>query len=111
MVLEVDLYDLVGQPEHDCVSCPHPLLDIYDLLSGSGWLICWALLTFLLLLIFTRLRAISLLTALQIRSEMLEQSDLLVQLLRVIFESVTLAHVLLVAGTSLKVVEVMATWV
>ena len=111
MILKIDLYNLIEQPKHDCMSCPHPLLNIYNLLSDSEWLIYKTLLTFLLLLIFTRLRAISLLTALQIRSEMLEQSDLLVQLLRVVFESVTLAHVLLVAGTSLEIVEVMATWV
>ena len=109
MVLEVDLYNLVGQPEHDCVSCPHPLLDIDDLLSGSGRLIGWSLLIVFFLFVLSTLSSLSLLTAFQIRSEMLEKSNLLVQLFRVVFEGVTLAHVLLVTGTTFEVVEVMTS--
>ena len=83
MILEIHLHDLVRQPEHDGVLGPHPLLDV-DLVSSRSFRNSINV----LFLSLGRVRF-------QVRSEMLEESDLLVQLFRVLLKSVDAKNVLL----------------
>ena len=93
MVLEVHLNDLVAQTEHDRMLGLQPLFHV-----------SWILFTGLQ----GGIRRIWLLTGiLQIRSEMLQQSDLLLQLLGKVCERMSLHDILLllVDKLSLEVVE------
>lgn len=103
VILEVNLHDLVAQTEHDGMLGPHPLLHV----NRSWWilklvgLVEEVPLNELLLL----LRIVILL---EVTLEVLEQSDLLLQLLWEVGEAVLRHHVLLLIscdGFPLVVVE------
>ena len=88
MVLEVDLDDLVGESEHNGMSCSHPFLHIDDVLDFS-----------LLVGIFSVLfeKVFGLVVALKIAPEVLKKSDFLLQFFGVLGESVLFSEVLAVA--------------
>ena len=75
MILEIDLDYLVGQPEHNCVTCPHPFLDIDNIHYATGLLldILWNLLV-----------RLGLLGAFEIAPKMLQKSDFLLQVFGVV---------------------------
>ncbi len=63
MVLEIDLNYFVREAEHDSMACPHPLLDVHDILDLA--------LRQLIGVDLCRLVGLWLLTALEVTSEML----------------------------------------
>lgn len=103
MILEVYLNDLIAQPKHNRVPSPHPLLHINNVSQCLLALVCRSL-----LLIFPFL---GLGISFEVASEVLQQSDLLLKLFRVVGESVRLNHVLSFWSLSFHVVEVMTLFV
>lgn len=63
MVLEIDLNNFVREAEHNSMACPHPLLDVHDILDLA--------LRQLIGVDLCRLVGLWLLTALEVTSEML----------------------------------------
>jgi len=89
VILEVNLDDLVAQSEHNCMLGPHPFLDI----NAARWILQLVRLIHLISLnqLFLLLRIIVLF---QIRFEVLEESNFLLDLLREVVEAVLGHHVL-----------------
>ena len=79
MVLEIDLYNFVRKAEHNCMTRPHPLFNIYNIHDAS------CLLLYFLWDLFVRLWFFC---ALKVTPEMLQKSDFLLQFFRVIGQSV-----------------------
>ena len=114
VVLEVDLDHFIGESEHDSMSSPHPLLHIDDfndlaLLRREVLFIrlhnrC----TFWQLIV---IHSLALLIAFEVASEMLEESDFLLELLWILSQVVLLANILAVATPTLHVVEVESIWI
>lgn len=100
MVLEVDLHDLVGEAEHHCMPCAHPLLHVHDVLHLT--------LGKLIGIYWRRLVGLGLFTALKVTSKVLKKCDLLLEFLGVLGESVFFADILSVSTPSLVVVEMIA---
>ena len=76
MVLEIDLDNFVREADHDSMACPHPLLDVHDILDLA--------LRELIGVDLRRFVGLRLFTALKIASEVLKKGDLLLQLFRVL---------------------------
>lgn len=90
MILEVNLHDFVAETEHDGMLCSHPFFDV----DGAGWVLeLVGLVQFVPLnelLLFLRIVVL-----LQVGLEVLQQSDLLLKILRVTREVILLHHILL----------------
>ena len=106
MVLEVDLYNLVAQPEHDGVLGPHPLLNVdaarwvLQLTRGIGFVPRNELLLLSWIIVL-----------LQVALEVLQQGDLLLEFRWELSKVVLRHHVLLLVGRTrlaLVVVELRA---
>jgi len=108
VVLEVDLHNLVAEPEHDGMFGPHPLLHV----DRSGWwLVC--IVKILVVFFFSNAERSTLLgsTRLKVRFEVLKQSHFLLQLLWEVGERILLKHILLFSlrnSLPLVVVETVA---
>ena len=91
MVLEVDLDDLVAQPEHNCMLCAHPFLHVN---AARRWFV--NLVQILVVFFFSNLERSTLLRSagLQIGLEVLKQRDFLLKLLREVGEEIFLKDVL-----------------
>jgi hypothetical protein len=100
MVLEVDLHDLVGEAEHDCMPSAHPLLNIHNILHLT--------LRKLIGIYRCRLVGFRLFTTFKVTSEVLKQCDLLLQFLGVFSESIFFADILSVGTSPLIIVEMIA---
>lgn len=121
VILEINLDHLVRKSEHNSMSSSHPLLHINNFFHPP--LLRKVLLIVIILLNLrrerlqlslprdSRLIALILFTSLQITSEMLQQSDFLLKLLRVLSQSVFLSNILSITTSSLHIVKVMAIWV
>ena len=100
MVLEVNLHHFVRQPEHDGVARAHPLLHVDNVLDR---------LFFRELLFWGRIDRLSwLFTAFQVGTEVLEQSNLFLQLFGILCQSVLLVDILPIGRSSLHIVEVIS---
>jgi len=102
VVLEVDLHHLVGKSKHDSMSSAHPLLDI-DYVGDLPALLGEVLRNLLV--------GLGLLGSLEVASEMLEKSHLLLQVSGVFGQSVLFADVLAIGTATLHVVKVEAVGV
>ena len=98
VVLEIDLDYLVREAEHDSMACPHPLLDVHDILDLA--------LRELIGVDLCRFVGLGLFTTLKVASEVLKKGDLLLQLLRVLCECVLFPDVLTIGTPPLVIVEV-----
>lgn len=103
MILEVYLDYFVGEPEHDSMSCTHPLFDIYYFFDLS-----LLLSTALSILLHDTLWLI---ITLKVTPEMLEKSYFLLELFWVLSKGVLLAYILTITGSSLHVVDMVTIWV
>lgn len=101
VVLEVHLYHLVREPEHNSVPRPHPFLHIHDILHLPLLLAVSVLFCYILGSVI----------AFQVAPEMLEESHFLLEFLRVLGERILLADVLPITRPSLHVVEVVTVGV
>jgi len=101
VVLEVNLDNFIGQPEHDSMTSAHPFLDVND--------ICYVFL--LRSLTFYRLSWFRFLAAFKITSEMLEQSHLFLKFFWVVCEIVLFAEILPIRCPPLHVAEVVTVWI
>ena len=84
VVLEIDLDNFVREAEHDSMACPHPLLDVHDILDLA--------LRELIGVDLCRFVGLGLFTALKVASEVLKKGDLLLQFLRVLCK-LSLIHI------------------
>lgn len=98
VVLEIDLHDFVREAEHDSMTCPHPLLDVHDILDLA--------LRELIGVDLCRFVGLGLFAALKVASEVLKKGNFLLQLLRVLSKCVLFPDVLAIGTPSLVVVEV-----
>jgi len=88
VVLEVNLDHLVGESEHNGMSCSHPFLHIDHIFHFSLFV---GILSVLFKEVF------GLVVALEVAPEVLEKSDFLLQLFWVLSESVLFSEVLAIA--------------
>lgn len=88
VVLEVDLNCLVGKSEHDRMSCAHPLFHLHRL--GA---------------LYPLWHPLGPVPALQLTLEVLEQRELLVKLLGVVFVEICYAFFVLVSRAAFEVFE------
>ena len=103
MVLKVNLDNLVRESEHDCMSCSHPLFNVDNFFDLSLFL-CTTL-----GVLFHH--TLWLVITLQVAPEVLEKSNFLLKLLRVLSKSVFFANILAITGSPFHVIDVVAIWV
>ena len=89
MILEVDLYNLIAQTEHDSMASSHPFLHIH---RARSWSILWTDLILLSMLVRCTLLSCA---RLQVLLEVLQESHFLLQSLRELIERILRKHVLL----------------
>ena len=104
MILKVDLNDFIGKAEHHRMASAHPLLHIDDI---ANWF-TFEHIDFLLTLI---LKVLWFFITLEVRPKVLQQSDLLLQLLRVLSHGELSTDIIAVIRSLLHVVEVLAIWI
>jgi hypothetical protein len=100
VVLEVNLHDLVGEAEHDCVTSAHPFFNIHNILHLT--------LRKLIGIYRSGLVGFRFFTTFKVTSEVLKQCDLLLQFLGVFSESIFFADILSICASSLIIVEMIA---
>lgn len=81
------------------MSCAHPLFNVYDIFDFALWQLLGAHL---------RLVCFRLLRTLKVTPEMLQKGHLLLELLRILGQSVFLSNILTVARSALIIVKVVA---